>query len=102
MTNKKILLISAEWTFSQRDLDILRKHFDVRTVRTHPKRMKLIKRMLIILKILKGTLWADLTFTWFAGCTAFIAVLFSKILGKKSIVTVGGYEVANVPELVDN
>ena len=102
MANKKILVISAEWTFSQRDLDILRKHFDGRTVRTHPKRMKLIKRMLIILKILKGTLWANLTFTWFASGAAFAAVLFSRILGKKSIVIVGGYDVANIPELVEN
>ncbi len=101
MAKRKILAIPEEHLFLQRDLEILKNHFDIRTIRTSPKNIKLIRRILIILKILKGTLWADLTFTWFAGGAAFAAVLFSKILVKKSIVIVGGYEVCDVPELVD-
>ncbi len=96
----RILAMPEEQIFLQKDLSILKGHFDIRTVRSSPKGMKLIDTMLIIFRILKGTLWADLTFVWFAGRAALIAVLFSKILGKKSIVIVGGYEVCNVPELV--
>ena len=50
-------------------------------------------------KMLRGVLWADLTFSWFAGTHAFWAVRLSKIFKKKSIVVVGGYEVAKVPEI---
>jgi len=49
--------------------------------------------------LFKGVLWADITFSWFADTHAFLAVLLSKLFRKKSIVVVGGYEVANVPEI---
>lgn len=50
-------------------------------------------------KILKGVIWSDLTFSWFADTHAFWAVLLSKMFKKKSIVVVGGFEVAKVPEI---
>lgn len=49
--------------------------------------------------ILRGTLWSDIIFSRFADTHTFPAVLFSRIFGKKSIVVVGGYEVARIPEL---
>ena len=55
------------------------------------------KRMLkFLIETLKGVLWSDLTFSWFADVHAFAAVLFSKIFRKKSIVVVDGYEVVKV------
>lgn len=96
---KKILAVGEDSIFMLRDLQILREHFDVRTIATRPKRMKRIAKSLVILRILKGTLWADLTFSWFANYAALLAVLFSKMLRKKSIVIVGGFEVAKVPEI---
>ena len=47
----------------------------------------------------KGVLWTDLTFSWFADTHAFLAACLSKIFNKRSIVVVGGYEVAKVPEI---
>lgn len=49
--------------------------------------------------IVKAVHESDVSFSWFAGGHAFLAVLFSKILGKKSIIVVGGYDVACVPEM---
>jgi glycosyltransferase involved in cell wall biosynthesis len=49
--------------------------------------------------LISNILWADVTFSWFASGHAFWAVRLSKIFRKKSIVVVGGYEVARVPEI---
>ena len=91
---KRILFLftAALSTFKERDLEMLRKHFDVRTL--HYK--GLIKSFF---EILRGVLWADLTFSWFAGEYAFLAALFAKIFRKKSIVVAGGGEVAQIPEI---
>lgn len=98
MAKKKILAMPEGNIFLKRDLCILRKHFDVRTAPTF-NRKKPITSIPNIFEILRGTLWADLTFSQFADTHAFLAVLFSKIFRKKSIVIVGGYEVARVPEI---
>jgi len=98
VTKKKILAMPEGDIFLKRDLEILNKYFEVRTAPTFNHR-KLIKSIPSIFKILKGTLWADLTLSQFADTHAFLAVLFSKIFRKKTIVIVGGYEVAKVPEI---
>jgi len=46
-----------------------------------------------------GVLWADITLSWFAASHAFHTIRFSKLFRKKSIAVVGGFEVANVPEI---
>jgi glycosyltransferase involved in cell wall biosynthesis len=93
MQNKTKVLIAtlAFHTFVKRDVDILRSHFDVKVI--HYKGFRSIP------KLLKGTIWADLTYSWFADIHAFFAVLFSKIFKKKSIVIVGGYDAAKVPDI---
>jgi len=53
------------------------------------------KSLKFLIGTLKGVLWADTTFPWFADVHAFAAVLFSKIFIRKSIVVVEGYEVAH-------
>ncbi len=78
--------------FIQNDLDILRRFFDVRVA--HYQGKKRLREFLI--ETLKDVLWSNLSFSWFADVHAFAAVLFSKIFRKKSIVVVGGYEVAKV------
>jgi len=94
--NTKLLFVCPSFSSSiQSDLNILRKHFDVRVAHYQGK-----KRMLkFLVETLKGVLWADVTFSWFADVHAFVAVLFSKMFRKKSIVVVGGYEVAKVLEI---
>jgi len=88
----KILFVCPYFSsFIQKDLDLLKKHFDVKVGH--------YTSLMSIPKILKGVLWSDLTFSWFADTHAFWAVLLSKLFRKKSIVAVGGFEVAKVPEM---
>jgi glycosyltransferase involved in cell wall biosynthesis len=94
--NKKIKILfvqSEDDSFIQRDLDLLKRHYDVRKLEFNLFSIK------EDLKLLQGILWADMTFSWFAGYHAFCAVKLSRLLGKRSIVVVGGYEVVNLPEI---
>jgi len=52
-----------------------------------------------VFKIFKGVICCNLTFSWFGNFHAFWAVIFSKLLNKKSIVVSGGGEVVYMPEL---
>lgn len=54
---------------------------------------------LVYLKLLKRVLWADVVFCWFANINAFFSVLFSILLRTKSLVVVGGYDAAYLPEI---
>lgn len=78
-------------SFVRRDLDILRSVHDVREQR--------FRGLRDIPGLAKGTVWADLTFSWFGKLHAFFAVLFSKLLDKKSVVVAGGDDVACEPEI---
>src|SRR4030095_9655023 len=41
----------------------------------------------------------DLVFGWFASWHTFLPFLFAKLLGKPSVLVVGGYDVANMPAI---
>ncbi len=98
MAKKKILAVPEGDIFLKRDMQILKNHFDIRTAPTF-NRKKPITTLPSIFKILKGTLWADVTFSWFADTHAFLAVLFSMMFRKKSVVVASGYSVAAMPEI---
>jgi glycosyltransferase involved in cell wall biosynthesis len=98
---KVLFVCSALSTFVRNDLRILEKHFNIR---------RLIVTMFLVprkgshwlanyFRLLKGILCADVVYAWWAELNAFFIVLFCMILRKKSIVIVGGYEVAYVPEI---
>jgi len=95
MVRKKVLAIPEDDIFLKRDVEILKNHFEIRTAPGFNRRRPITSTF----RIFRGTLWADLTFSWFAGTHAFLTVLFSKVLRKKSVVTIGGYEVAKLPEI---
>jgi glycosyltransferase involved in cell wall biosynthesis len=96
----KILFVRPfKSSFIQNDLELLRKHFEVKVVDFVLSRRNLKGTLMTPFKIFKGALWSDITFSWFAGTHAFRAVQLSKIFRKKSIVVAGGYEVAKVPEI---
>jgi len=78
-------------SFVKNDYEILSKHFDVDKVN--------YRKIWDVYKIMMAVMRSDVSFTWFAGGHAFIAVLFSKIFRKKSIVIAGGGDVACVPEI---
>ncbi len=78
-------------SFVRQDEEILARHFEVIRVN--------YRRPADIFKILESVLKCDASFSWFASGHSFAAVLFSKLLGKKSIVIAGGYDVACIPEI---
>jgi glycosyltransferase involved in cell wall biosynthesis len=82
------------------DLEILEKRFDVKKMNVAtflvPRRGR---DPLVFLRLLKGILWADAVYTWFADINAFFIVLFCIFLRKKSIIVVGGYDVVYIPEI---
>jgi len=86
-------------SFIQRDLELIVQHFDVETVEVMLSRKNLVDSFLILKNLFLAILWADITFTWFAEYHSFWAVKLSKLLNKKSIVVIGGFEVAKLPEI---
>ena len=98
MRNKKIKILYICFnlsSFVRRDLDILNKHFEVRFLKYNG-----IKSVILFLySLLKEIRKADVVFSRFASTHAFLAVLFSKIFRKKSIVVIGGFDIANIPEI---
>lgn len=88
----KILFVHQSLvSFVEKDLNILRLAHQVRNL--HYRGLQDIP------SLVKGTIWADLTFSWFGKLHAFFAVLFSKMLDKKSVVVAGGDDVAHEPEI---
>lgn len=96
----KILFVRpSKSSFIQRDLALLEEHFNVKVIDPVIRRKNLSGTFKTLCIMLAGILWADVTFSWFAGLHAYCAVRLSRIFRKKSIVVVGGYEVAKVPEI---
>lgn len=95
---KRILFVNiVTRPFIEQDIDILSKQFEVRVVDFILSRKQLKGTLVSVLNTVTGVLWADITFSWFAGFHAALAVFLSKLLRKKSIVVTGGYDVANEP-----
>lgn len=86
-------------SFIQKDLELLNKHFDIKEIDFVFSGKTLKTKITNLFNMALGVLWADITFSWFADYHAFWAVRLSKVFRKKSIVVVGGYEVAKVPEI---
>lgn len=79
-------------SFIRMDLEILKRHFDVKLIQW--TRNKDIKNIInVTIQIIKN----DLTYIWFAGGHACSVIFLSKIFKKRTNVVVGGYEVANEP-----
>ena len=87
-------------SFIKHDLEILEKHFDVKKMKVEtflvPRKGR---NPLVFLRLLQRAIWADVLFCWFANINTFFSVLFSIFLRKKSLVVVGGYDAAYVPEI---
>ena len=89
---RHILFISAFHTpFIQEDLDFLSKHFSVKTLIGNGVRQAL--------KILISVRASDIVFCWFASTYSALAVLAARFLGKRSVIVIGGVDVAKEPDL---
>jgi len=100
---KKILFIYTNYsTFVRTDFDILASEHEV--IKYHYKPVKgLLKTAWQILRqlfYLLLNIWKfDAVFIWFADYHSFLPVLFAKMIDKKSVVVIGGYDVVKMPTL---
>jgi glycosyltransferase involved in cell wall biosynthesis len=99
MRRKVLLVHPRKSSFIQADLDILSRHFEVRVLDLGAYKRSLRNSLIVGYKLLRGVLWAHVSFSWFAEKHSEVAVRISRILGKPSVVVVGGYEVAGIPEV---
>ncbi|MDN7023949.1 glycosyltransferase family 4 protein [Methanoculleus sp. FWC-SCC1] len=98
---KIFLLTPTPSPFAERDAGILRQDYTVRELilESGSGANGRWRKMVIFAGILRGVLWADITYSWFAHNHAYLAVILSRLFRKKSIVIVGGFEVANEPDI---
>lgn len=85
--------------FIQADIDLLKRHFDVKVIDVGSMGKGVLAALKAGFAVAGGVVWCDLAFAWFADRHAKWMVRFSRLLGKPSIVVIGGYEVARVPEI---
>ncbi len=73
--------------FVETDIEILARHFEVLPLQ--------YASLASIGRIIKAVCSSDIVYCWFAGRYAVFALLFARLLGKKGVVVVGGYDVIN-------
>jgi hypothetical protein len=78
-------------SFIKEDLSFFEKHYTVKAV--------IGSGIKHLLKILLEVPKSDITFTWFASVYSAFIVCFTKIFGKKSVIVIGGVDVAKVPSI---
>lgn len=78
-------------SFVKEDLKILKKHFNVFVVIDHG--------ISAILKIIGHALKTELFFVWFASVYSAIIVFISRLFNKKSVIVIGGVDVADYKEI---
>ena len=100
---KKIIFVYTGFSsFVKNDYDILQSAHLVKKYHFSPVKgvaknvLEIFRQLLFLLKNGRKT---DLFYIWFADYHTFLPVLFAKILGKKSIVVIGGYDVCRIRKL---
>ncbi len=83
-------------TFIKRDYEILNKHFDVDVIEPPKKKSGWFKYLFTVKNKIKK---CDVAFGWFAGWHTAFSVHYSKKYKRRSIVVVGGYDAAYIPEI---
>ncbi len=78
-------------SFVKKDLDILAGNHQVENIE--------LNLLLPTIDLFKAVLHCDLVFCWFGKMPAFWAVIFARLLNKRSIVVAGGDDVANEPAI---
>jgi len=86
-------------TFVKRDYELLKKHFQVDVLKVPHKKLPSIEWFKFLLQLVRKVKKCDVIFGWFAGWHTAFAIYYAKKYGKKSIVVVGGYDAAYVPEI---
>jgi glycosyltransferase involved in cell wall biosynthesis len=96
----KVLLVSSyDAQFVRNDESILKNHFITEAaIFSNPKK-SLSYILYSFVQIFSAVRKTDVSLIWFADFRAFLTIIFSQILRKKTLLIVGGYETANEPEM---
>jgi glycosyltransferase involved in cell wall biosynthesis len=78
--------------FVQLDLDELRERYDVTECYLRSRWINAVSMWLQVRT-------HDLVFGWFASWHTFLPLLFARVLGKPSLLVIGGYDLANMPDI---
>ncbi len=98
----KILFLGPlKSTFVKNDFDILSKHHKLIPIDSNigggfRGALNLIQ---CSIKSVFALLHSDMVYVWFADYTSLVPILFAKLIGKKSVVVAGGFDVGYLPEL---
>jgi glycosyltransferase involved in cell wall biosynthesis len=87
-----LYVISRRNTFTDIDRSILADRYEVTDYYQPEPRPRLRELAAQVRR-------SDLVFAWFAGWHSFPALVLARILGKPSVVVVGGFDTARVPEI---
>jgi glycosyltransferase involved in cell wall biosynthesis len=94
----KVLFIGLEgMTFCRNDEVMLRKNFEVASIFLGPKYF--LRFPLLFADMFRKLRKSDVAYVWFGDVWALATVFLAKLLGKKSIIVAGGYDVANEPAI---
>src|SRR5258705_5630296 len=89
----KILFVhNAPTQFVRLDLDELRRRYEV-------TECYLRSRWINAASVWHQVRTHDLVFGWFASWHTFLPLLFARLLSKPSVLVIGGYDLANMPEI---
>jgi len=91
-TRKILFVHNGAAQFVRQDLDALRKSHPVTEV-------YLRSRWTNPARLWRQVRTHDLIFGWFASWHTFLPLLFARVLHKPSVLIVGGYDVANMPQI---
>jgi glycosyltransferase involved in cell wall biosynthesis len=90
----KVLFIynNMQSPFVSQDLDGLRQWFPVVDKQLAARRLEPVS-------VWRAVSSNDVVFAWFASWHSFLPMLYARLLGKPSILVIGGYDIAKIPEI---
>jgi len=83
-----LMVYNHDRSFVQKDIFILKKHFEVK--------IYFYKQDKNLFKLRKLVKWCDVIYCWFASYHCVFPFLFGKFYNKKKIVIVGGFDACNI------
>jgi glycosyltransferase involved in cell wall biosynthesis len=89
---KVLFIYNLHARFVCQDIDALRQRFPVVA-------KQLAARRLEPMSVWRAVSSSDVVFAWFASWHSFLPMLYARLLGKPSILVIGGYDIAKIPEI---
>lgn len=95
----RVLLVSSyQHTLVKSDEDILRNHYTITAMNGNNRKLKIWDVPVFLFSLIYRIVSVQIVYAVFADFRTFCAALIGRILKKKLVVVIGGYEVATVPE----